>query len=119
MSDLGIGYWDHGVGMLDPERYWPRDVECARCGEPEYPSSMSDDYGDFLICEDCKKAIESIALKVKYAQHHDHIIEFFKWVLEEALIFTPEIVKPLFEDYIETGTIGYEEWCISGKGRNL
>lgn len=103
---------------VDPDYYiTEREVECARCGEPEYLSSMNDDYGDFLICEDCKKAIEGIALKVKYAQSYENIVEFFDWVLNEAAIYTPEKVKPLFDDFVASGTIGYEEWCISGKGR--
>ena len=117
MSDLGIGYWDHGTGMLDPERYLPNAVKCARCDMYEYPSSLSEDY-DVPICPDCDEAIKGIKLKVKYAQHYEHIVEFFKWVLEDEIIFHPEKVKALFDDYIETGTIDYEEWCISGKGRN-
>ena len=118
MSMYGIGYIDHGVGMLDPERYREREIKCVRCREYAYESSMSEDYSE-PICPECDEAIKSIALKVKYAQHYEHIVEFFDWVLNEAIPFTPDIVNALFNEYIESGTVDYEEWAISGKGRNL
>ena len=116
MSYLGIGYLSHGTGLLDPDRYLPQEIECSRCREPEYAEYMSDNY-DVPICPDCDEAIRGIELKVKYAKVRDNSKEFFDWLLNEAIIYEPEKVKALFDSFIESGTIGYEDWCISGSGR--
>ena len=117
MSDLGIGYWDHGVGALDPERYWPREVECARCGEPDYKSNMSDDYGD-LICDECKEKMESPEMMIAFISGYERIIDFFEFLKDEA-VESPETTKALCKRFLAYAGIGYEEWAISGIGRKL